>query len=81
MIRTNELVALRKRKKKTQADCAEALNMSTNSYQRKEIGISEFTTDEVVMLCDFLEVKNPNYAAYIFLPSLSLNWDTESVEQ
>lgn len=79
MVRTNELVALRKRKKKTQRDCAAALNISGNSYQRKETGISDFTTDEVVKLCEYLEVNSPRYATYIFLPEISQNWDEENV--
>lgn len=67
MVRTEELQAERKRKKKTQSDCAEAIGCSTNTYCQKENNEAKFDIEEVTKLCDFLEITNRARRAYIFL--------------
>ena len=67
MVRTEELQAERKRRKATQADCAEAIGCSVNTYNAKENNIAKFDIDEVVKLCDFLGIKDGSRKAYIFL--------------
>ncbi len=67
MVRTEELQAERKRKKKTQSDCAEAIGCSTNTYSAKENNEAKFDIEEVSILCDFLEITSKARRAYIFL--------------
>lgn len=67
MVRTEELQAERKRKKKTQTDCAKAIGCSTNTYSQKENNEAKFDIEEVAILCDFLEITNRARRAYIFL--------------
>ena len=67
MVRTEELQAERKRKKKTQSDCAEAIGCSTNTYSQKENNEAKFDIEEATKLCDFLEITSGARRAYIFL--------------
>lgn len=67
MVRTNELVAARKRVGATQEDAANAIGCSLNTYCSKENNNSSFTIDEAVELCAFLKIKKDRDKAYIFL--------------
>lgn len=67
MVRTKELQAKRKLKGATQADAAEAIHCSVNTYCSKENNERPFTIDEVVALCSFLGIDSDLDKAYIFL--------------
>lgn len=67
MVRTDELVAARKRVKATQEDAANAIGCSTNTYCAKENNVSSFTVDEAVILCNFLKITSDIEKSYIFL--------------
>ena len=67
MVRVNELRAARVRAGKTQKDAAYVCGCSVNTYGNKESGRTAFTVDEVVLLCDFLGINDPEQRAYIFL--------------
>ena len=67
MVRRNELIAARVRAGLTQDDAARACGISKNSYNRKEIGRSAFTVDEVVKICEAFGISEPEQRAYIFL--------------
>lgn len=49
--------ALRLDKGFSQKECAEALNISANTYGKKERGEVEFTWIELNQLCDMLHVQ------------------------
>ena len=67
MVRTDELVAARKRVRATQEDAANAIGCSVNTYCSKENNNSSFTVDEAVILCSFLKITSDIEKAYIFL--------------
>lgn len=67
MVRSNELVAARKRVGATQEDAANAIGCSVNTYCSKENNKSSFTIEEAVKLCDFLQIQNDKDKGYIFL--------------
>lgn len=67
MVRTNELQAERKRKNATQKDAANAIGCSVNSYCLKENNEAKFDVEEVIKLCEFLDIYDNAKRAYIFL--------------
>lgn len=67
MVRSNELVAARKKVGATQEDAANAIGCSVNTYCSKENNNSCFTIEEAVKLCDFLKIDNDRDKVYIFL--------------
>lgn len=66
-MQSNELKAQRALRKKTQRECADAIWCSVNTYNFKENGITPFTTDEAVKLCDFLDITDDSLKVSIFL--------------
>lgn len=67
MVRTNELVAARKRAGVTQAEAANAIGCSKNIYCAKENNKAKFDIIEAIELCDFLNITDSAERAYIFL--------------
>ncbi|MCM1365576.1 MAG: helix-turn-helix transcriptional regulator [Faecalibacterium sp.] len=67
MVRTNELVAARKRVGATQEDAAKAIGCSKNIYCAKENNKAKFDIVEAVTLCEYLNINNSSDRAYIFL--------------
>lgn len=66
-MRTGELKAQRVLRNKTQRDCAEAIGCGINTYNQKENGVKSFTVDEVIKLCDYLEITSDSQKVSIFL--------------
>ncbi len=56
MVKTNELVSARGKKGYTQEDVANLLGCSAASYNRKELGVSDFKLSEVISLCEILSI-------------------------
>ncbi len=48
------LIKLRKKRKCTQEDLANLLNISTEGYRLKELGKHQFKNDEMFIIADFL---------------------------
>lgn len=67
MVRTNELVAARKRVGVTQEDCGREIGCSKNVYCQKENNKAKFDIIEASKLCDFLKITDYAQRAYIFL--------------
>lgn len=67
MVRSNELVAARKKVGATQADAANVIGCAVNTYCSKENNKACFTIDEVVKLCDFLNIESDREKVFIFL--------------
>lgn len=59
------LYALRKAKDLTQYEMAKQLGISTRTYNRKELGITQFTGNEMFMLSKFFDEPIEE----IFLPT------------
>lgn len=77
MVRTNELVAARKRLGITQEQAATALKCSKNTYCAKETNRAKFDVDEALNLCELLKIDDNNQRAYIFLSHLSQNRESK----
>ncbi len=67
MVRTNELVAARKRIGVTQEECGRHIGCSKSTYSQKENNKAKFDIVEVTQLCDLLKIEDLSQRAYIFL--------------
>lgn len=67
MVRTNELVAARKRAGVTQEECGKAIGCSKSVYCQKENNKAKFDIIEATKLCVFLNISDYAQRAYIFL--------------
>ncbi len=67
MVRTNELVAARKRVGVTQEEAAKAIGCSKNIYCAKENNKAKIDIVEAIALCEYLRIKDDAERAYIFL--------------
>ena len=65
----SKLLILRKERKITQTELAKLLDISTQSYSRKELGQNEFTADEMFTLANYFGLKIEE----IFLPRVHQN--------
>lgn len=61
MININYIKGLRAMKGKTQSEIAEILNLSLQSYNKKETGKVAFTTMEISTLSSYYEVAVSNF--------------------
>lgn len=69
MIDLQALKGLILAKKKTYAECAEHIGISTTSFTNKMNGVTKFYVDELNSLGDFLGLNN-KAKIEIFLPSI-----------
>ena len=70
-----KLLILRKRRKMTQNEVADYLQISTRQYSLKERGEYEFTSDEMFKLRDLFNCRMED----IFLPRNHQNGDKENI--
>lgn len=73
MINTNALKGAIAAAGHTQRSLARRLKMSENSINSKVNGKLDFTTSEIVRVCDELNIQSPQAKVDIFLPSTSHN--------
>jgi len=59
------LIKQRKKKRETQADLADIINVDTSTYRNKEMGKTQFKGDEMFLLSAHYNVPIDN----LFLPS------------
>ena len=66
----SKLRGLMAEKRVTQKVLASEIDISENSFTNKINGISAFSSNEIMKICNFLGISNTEVGAYFFTPKV-----------
>lgn len=66
----SKLRGLMAEKRVTQKALSSELDISENSFSSKINGVSEFSSNEIAKICNFLGISNTQLGAYFFTPKV-----------